>query len=224
MNKNFLLFLAVVVLASLMLIFVTFQLVIPQTSNIFQTGRNLGQVQQKLQILKNKLNDLETLNESELSNRQAVVVKALPTEKNFLLTLGVLVSLANREGLTVESYKSSPGLVLVKEKGRIEYKMTVSGSIEKLKSYLSDVQNSLPLMNPTGKLSIDIKDNTALASVNIETYYFPLPQTLGAIDKPVQKLSADEEKYLNLLISYNSPPESISPLPVIVGRTNPFSF
>lgn len=211
-------------MASLMLIFVTFQLVIPQTSNIFQTGRNLGQVQQKLQILKNKLNDLETLNESELSNRQAVVVKALPTEKNFLLTLGVLVSLANREGLTVESYKSSPGLVLVKEKGRIEYKMTVSGSIEKLKSYLSDVQNSLPLMNPTGKLSIDIKDNTALASVNIETYYFPLPQTLGAIDKPVQKLSADEEKYLNLLISYNSPPESISPLPVIVGRTNPFSF
>lgn len=201
---------------------VTWGFVVPQFNQAMENKKSLDLENEKLVKMKNKLNDLNSLNEFELGQRTRITLKALPNTKNPFEVLSILTKMAEENGLAVNSFNIKPGPMVVTEQGSLIYKLTLLGGVMAIKDFLKELESVLPLMSHSGKTNIEIGVEQATINLSAESYFQPLPKTLGSSDTAVEKLSSDEEKYLTTLSGYKTFPEEIVPPPS--GKANPFSF
>jgi len=85
---------------------------------------------------------------------------------------------------------------------------------------MDKIKTSLPILTVKGLTVDNIQQQTDL---NIQTYYLNFPQTIGAVDTPVQKLTKDEEDSLKKLASYTAISELNIGSETGGGKINPFS-
>jgi len=209
-------------LSLIILAVVTWFFVWPRFNELLETKRNLDQERTKLASLKTKLSDLASLNEFELSQRNKISLQALPAGKNFFDVLAVLSKVASDKGLLVESFRVTPGELSVTEEGKLAYKLTIIGSLDAVGDFLSEIEKTMPLVSPSGKVNLELQDQNSNVEISVESYYLPLPKTLGTVDTPIQKLTAAEEKFLVVVSGFTSLPQET--LPPSGGKANPFAF
>ncbi|MFZ5366311.1 MAG: type 4a pilus biogenesis protein PilO [Patescibacteria group bacterium] len=214
------------VLMGVFLVFLSWFFIIPKTREVFEAKTALSQEKNRLSKLGAKLQDLESLNEFELSERTNLSLKAIPDKKNVIGVMTSLRTQAAEEGLTIESLSVSPGELVSTGSakaslGKLDFKLEIQGSLEKVLGFFKKIQESLPLVS-LKKVKIEFSGENATVELTLESYFLPLPQTLGVIDSPVPKLTSDEEKILTQISKFSYlPPVSFPPG---TGRTNPFSF
>jgi hypothetical protein len=222
-NKS-LLYLAVGVLV----FFLTTSVILPKGREILEARETLQKGEKKLENLKGKLADLTSLNEFELSERNNLLLRALPAQKNPLGEMVTLRSLANELNLTIEEISVAPGEVStpsaeVKEKKLqpINFKIKLASSRTAFFDFLKKMEQSTPLSN-FDQMKISLSGDSVNAEFSLDTFFLNYPETIGSLETPVPKLTADEEKTLEKISSFTYVPAvSFQPSE---GRDNPFSF
>lgn len=208
----------------IVLIILTWSFVNPKINETFEAKKQLESDKGKLLRLQNKLAELEGLNEVELLETTKVSLRAISTEKNFMEALDTIGQVANEKGLAIESFSVNPGELSVSEKGEISYKLTVVGPLDGVSSFMSEINNTLPLISLVGNLSLNISEGESTTiDLQAENYFLPPPKTIGKTDSPVPKLSAAEEKALSSISSFTFFPQESFPS-AGGGKEDPFSF
>ncbi|PIU03589.1 hypothetical protein COT44_02210 [Candidatus Shapirobacteria bacterium CG08_land_8_20_14_0_20_39_18] len=211
-------------LIGLIVILFSYKLVLPKLTTALEIYRQIGVERTRLAILKTKTIDLQNLNEKELQDNNNLALKAVPPQKNVINVISSLDNLANQNGVLIDNLTISSGgkesTVSTQGLNHYEFSLQVIAGIDQINTLMDKIKTSLPILTVKGLTVDNIQQQTDL---NIQTYYLNFPQTIGAVDTPVQKLTKDEEDSLKKLASYTAISELNIGSETGGGKINPFS-
>ncbi|HUS52059.1 MAG TPA: type 4a pilus biogenesis protein PilO [Candidatus Bathyarchaeia archaeon] len=216
-------------IGGLILILTVFFLV-PNISQIIKNRQELAQEKERLASLTQKLADLEGLDEVELSTRADLVLKALPVEKDVPLILTTLSGLGEETGVVLTKISATPGELSTaaaqkkeSKTNSLDFEITISGTLGSITNFLDRLVSTLPVIQ-VNSVSLGADDPEAGVEISLDAYFFPLPETLGAVEKPIVKISTDEEIAYKKIEKVRPPPGGET-LPLVgSGKENLFSF
>ena len=213
--------------------FLTLFVLIPKFQEIMSFLSEGKKQTEKINQLSQKLAGLQTLSEAELFDSASLLLEALPAEKDFGNILRIIRKNASESNLSLESFKSSPGVVStasssLEESGSMKLLITYTTSLSGLKNFLGLLDKSLPIIS-VESLKLTSPVSTVSASMFIEgnmtisSLAKPLPKSLGGIEKPLTKLSSQETDLIEELRSYIRYQSEVAPAgSVVIGKENPF--
>lgn len=211
-------------LIGLVVILFSYKFVLPKLTTALEIYRQIGTERTRLAILKTKTIDLQNSDEKELQNNNDLALKAIPSQKNVINVITSLDNLANQNGVLIDNLTiSSSGkesTISAQGLNHYEFSLQVIAGLDQIKTFMDRIKTSLPILTVRGLTVDNVQQQTDL---NIQTYYLDFPQTIGAIDAPVQKLTQDEEDVLKKLSSYTAISELNTGTETGGGKTNPFS-
>lgn len=225
---------SVIVLIFMFLLTVFF--LVPKIQQIFSLRSESLKQLEKINQLSQKLADLQTLSEAELYDSANFLIEALPANKDFYKVLMVVKKTAADNGLTIESFKISPGIVStasasVSDTGDLKFNLTFTTTFSGLKNFLDSLEKTLPIFS-VENLKLTSPVSTVSASLlvqgtmEVRSPARPLPKNLGGIEKPLVKISNKDRLLIEELKSYNRFQIEVSAEEaaesVIIGKENPF--
>lgn len=205
-----------------------YQILLPKFNQTKKLYASIQKERERLVRLQTKLQDLETLNEYELSEKSQLLLTALPSQKNPAGMMVLVGDLAEDNGLLVEELKVSPGEIATQsgekedEVEEMAFKLNLAGEINQFLNFLKMASESLPLVDLEIK-NFDISGQSFTTEVTLIGYFSGLPETLGKIDAAVPKLSSQEEELLDQFQKFQTY-ETETYEPSVGGKTNPFTF
>jgi hypothetical protein len=214
-----------IVVVAVILISISGTMVGPQVEKI-STGRsNLQKEEVRLKQLQAKYDDLSGLNEFELTERNALTLKAIPESKNVFGAMITIKTIANEKNVTISEIKVDPGDISSESAEKVFtnviFGLKVDGSYTEVIDFIKKTEKALPLM-VLSKFKTVISNEMATAEFSLETPFYPMPKELGKVDTPLAKLTTEEEKLLDELagFTYLEPTSFTSG----EGRADPFSY
>lgn len=207
---------------------VFYQFLLPKFNQVKGLYESNGKARKQKEALQAKIQDLKSLNEYELSEKSELLLLALPAGKDVAGKMSLVSKITEESGLVVESLKISPGEVATqsaekKEVDELVFKLVLNGEINQFIDFLENASELVPLME-ISDIKIELTNNSqATINCTLRSYYADLPASLGKVDSPVPKLTAQEETLLEELRKYRSyETEKFEPMPG--GKANPFTF
>lgn len=208
----------------------------PKFGEILKVKKEIQDQQKQIDGLTAKLNDLKSLSIPELTNSTSLLLGTLPENKDFYRVLSGIKGVFSSEGIIILSYQFNPGLVSSDSSKNVDnssgnsmtIKVSFQTTFDKLKGLISKLEKSLPIVTVD---SIKYNGETAsisgsLSSVDIvvKSYYSPLPRVLGAVDKPLPKITSAKSDLIEKLKLYTDyfVTENFNQGEVVVGKDNPF--
>lgn len=164
--------LIVPIIAIIICFFVFLNFIIPQIQDLFSAREEEEQLRQKISILKENVTFLSNLNDSDLESKIKIVHLALPPEKDFVGILNAITKASNNAGVYVNDYVFRVGELSTisaqpsADTPSIQIKISTTGNIEKNKSFISELNKSLPLAEIT-----DLQMTKNSASLTLIFYY-----------------------------------------------------
>lgn len=209
-------------LASLILITLVIS---PQLFKLISNNEAYGEIIQKSELLEVKANELETVDGKNLKENLDASLIALPAGKDLAETMGLLQSIVSQSGFGLDSIQFGSGAKDDKNTG-FSVRIEVSGTRLLLSTLLSNIESSY---RPMKVESVDILSSRVdgiNGVINISVFYEPIPSSVGNIDAPVPKLSANEQELIDKL-SQMAPvgSTSVQNTPVSIttaGKSDPF--
>jgi Tfp pilus assembly protein PilO len=181
---------------------------IPKIKASLELRQELKLASAKLARLTEKAAALQRLDELELAKRVAVMERVLPSRKD---VGGVLVGLrqaAAKSGVNLLSLNLAPGELATGSGGKLKQ---VAGAMEvevKLTGTIAAVAEWLRLVEAEGVPVMRVKAVSGgqdagswQLKVSLTAEYLPLPESLGAADKPLPGLTPEEEAVYVRLVS-----------------------
>ena len=201
--KEYLLPVGVVIACVLLFIFV----IIPQFQNLLDTQQQAKIESNKLAVLKNNLNLLTNLNESQLDSQLKVVSKVMPPEKDFGGILNGVSLAANKSGVLLADYEFQVGNInkpelIIQSFPSLKIVLTVNGGVADVGKFLEELSKTAPLSEVT-----DIKVNTANSQVTALFYYRPFPPIGFNDTAPINPISPQDVSTINNLSLWNNIPD-----------------
>lgn len=204
----------------------------PKIREVIAIQQKISQERKTLAQLTQKVALLEGLDQNELSTKTDKVLKILPTEKNVPFILQTLRLLSSQTNINLSKLTVSPGSLSTDSAQLnppadlpvLTLDINLDGDKDKIKSFLSSLEFTSPLMR-VKTISFSQKGDSSIAlEMVLETYFLPLPQTLGKPEQPVPNITSQEQSAYQLLTQFKSP-LTASELPVgPAGKENPFVF
>lgn len=223
-------FLALPTLVGLIILVLTLTLLLPRISQILKIRQTLAQEKVRLSKLTQKVADLEGLDEPELSAKADLMISSLPAEKDIPRIFATLKSLGSEAGVTLESIKVAPGeLSTVSAQPRakgppvLSFEISAKGAMEAIKSFLGQVESTIPVMQTTD-VSLTRTEGEVKADISLDTYFLPLPKTLGAVETPLVKITPNEELLYQEIARFTTPLTEGALPSVTTGKEDLFSF
>jgi len=210
-NKIFLI--PVVVL--FLILIASFVILRPKISDIFEGRRELASNRKKLTILTEKLSTLEGLAEVEFTEKVDNVLRVLPAEKDVAKNLFVLKRLILDAGLVFSGMKldevgeistdsAKPKLIKGAILPSLSFNILVIGTQDKVKDFLVSLESVAPLMK-VAQLSItQKKESVPESAILIESFYLPLPKTIGKLETSIIPVNAKEEEVLTKISEFKT--------------------
>lgn len=221
-----------------MVIILTLFFLLPKGREIFELKKKTDLQNAELKALEEKLIDLQTLSEVDIGESSGILVEALPAQKDFYKSLGLLKKLASQNNIILNSFELSPGEIssapatFQSPVSFMAIKFSFTSSFENFRSFLENLENSLPLTQ-IELIKFDLFSATSSAETSLEpwlgemvvkTAFASLPKTLGTIQSPLPKISSKDQELIEKLKTYYLfIPESL-PEESAVGKENPFPF
>lgn len=204
------------ILSGLIIVLVTVFFALPKIRTIASLKDQLGNEKEKLSRLTEKSALLEGFDQHELDKKVTIVETALPSKKAVAEILVTLSSLSIDSGVTLVGFSISPGILVPEEPGELVFQSTFEGPRENLKNFLTKAGKVLPIIKV---ISLGIEQESA--TLKLESYYTPLPKTIGTIDTPLAKISESEEKIYQTIAQFESFERKLPKVPT--GKDDPFS-
>ncbi len=207
----------------------------PKVSGIAKSRRELLAGKKTLASLTQKVAALEGLAEVELSEKVNSVLKVLPVEKDIPRNLFVLKRLALDAGLIFEGMTladvgeiSTAAAEPKLKKGEIlpslSFDILVVGERDKVKNFLSSLKTTAPLMEVKELVISQKKENLPKITILINSFYFPLPKTIGKPEKPIVSIIRAEEEVLLKISEFKSFKDEGEFYFATGLKDNPFAF
>lgn len=217
---KFFLFPTIIVLVTVLL---GFFVIFPQIGNLTSSQDKISEINKKTLVLNEKVKKLERIDENELKDKLAVVLKTLPQESDFANTLGIIQNLAAQYQFIIVNFQTSRGDDKSLKLATYGVSLDLLGPKDLVEGFINSINTNFRLMK-TGRLELNFPQGRDDATVllNVEVFYSVLPTTIGAVDTPISELTNQDEELLQKLSS--SQPtiiEEFFPTGPI-GKPNPF--
>lgn len=226
-------FFPLVVLGLIVLVSVVF--LSPKAVEIIRIQRQISSERKTLAKLTKKIAELEGIDKVELANKVESLVQTLPPEKDVPAVIVTLKTISRDLGVEIIGINVSPGeisseaaQVRTEEKFGLPIlaiKLGLTGEMDKIKAFLDRVEFIAPLMR-IEKISISrTRELKIAANLDLQTFFLPFPQTLGAAETPLSVISQTEESVYQKVSLYQpvASPENLLPV-VQSGKENPFAY
>jgi hypothetical protein len=181
-----------------------FYVITPQVQNIKTLQTQEREEARKLDILKNNLNLLYSLDPQTLDKQLKLASKALPTDKDFIGILSGVAIASSKSNVTLGDYGFQVGEIGKTQTGAkgiptMLLSLTVSGNINSLMNFMNELKKTVPLSEiKTVSLS---GNNTSLSTV---FYYKPLSPVVINDTVPLSPLSNSALDQLNNISNMNN--------------------
>lgn len=209
----------------------------PKLWEIFRLRQSYSTNEKKISQLTKKITVLEGLDQNDLVSKSEPILQILPSLKDVPTVFSKLKGLGSETGATISVVKVEPGELEIatasaKEILSLPFSVIVIADVDKLKSFLTKIESSRPLMI-IENLEVSGKENNLLeAEIKFNTYYLPLPESLGPIETAVTFLTSQEQETYQLAVSRFAageegailPEGGFSLTPASTAKENPFVF
>jgi len=195
----------------------------PKITDIFQMRKNLKEEKEKLTKLTQKEALLESLDEYELTTKTQFLLKILPSQKDVLLPLATLRSLADQLNLRVSSIQVNLSEINSSNQlSSIGFSLKIEGDRESIKEFIGKIRVTYPLMK-IEDLNFSLKGvSESETTLKIKTFFLSLPKEIGKIEDPLSLITPVEEKVYQEVSIFSSPLREEFAPSVPVGKENPF--
>lgn len=211
--------------------FLIFFALIPQFQDLITTFSRRSEAAQKLQILENNLNLLKNTDQADLDSNLAVVLRALPAEKDFESVLTTISSVGNISGVSMGNFEFRVGDLAGTSSGNDAFPslgitLIINDGVAGASRFMTNLAESLPLSEVK---KIDI--NTDSTTLFLVFYYKSLSNVKTSSDVKMVPVSAKQSELLKQLLSWDdsrglapsiSPPDLNSSTGTASGSTAPF--
>lgn len=199
-------------------------IIVPQFEEYQKGQEEINQVQNRLDTLGKKAQDLKDINSQDLDIKLAAAVNAFPPDRDFPGVVGLIQKVASDKALAVTTLQigqtsSNPTQGIPSFLVRFE----VTGKKASVDSMLNALESSARIVKISALDISSRQSDDVVADISIDAFYGPSPSALGSIDAPVAKVSPEEEKILaNLAVVpvVTTSDQNLSLVPR--GRADPF--
>ena len=201
--------------------------IIPQFQIYVDTQAQVKVESKKLLILKNNLNLLSSVNESQMDSQFQIASIALPPNKDFEGILNGISIAANKAGVFMGDYNFQVGdinktALNIKSYPFLQLTLTVNGGIVGVTKFMKELYKTLPLSEVT-----DVTISSATSQVIVVFYYRPFPALGFNSSLPISLVSQEGVNTINDLSKWNNifreQPVNIQPVASSSGiNANPF--
>lgn len=223
------------VLVIIFVVILSVVMLIPNFQKANQLHKNHKDLKSTYSRLEQKDATLSSLDEQYFRDTFPKINNVLPSSKDYYLLFETFDNLQSKTGISISRTDFQLGIVSTNsallnkptEWGAYEMPISfeVTGTIEQLRMFM------LALTDLSGRLitlenaQIDVRAGGSVRAVlNGQTYFYPLPKTIGKVDSPLPELSKESADILTLIdkqqtvIAGGDEQEAIP-----VGRKNLFS-
>lgn len=150
--------------------------VVPQVQSLFTLNDEIAESRNKVTILKNNAQFLNSLNTQKLSDDLQITFDALPSEKDFVGIISAINNSAAISGVELDTYNLAIGELATPSAGLeaffpLSVDVVVNGDEASVTKFLSTTQEALPLSEID---SIQLEDNeqgSIIASIKIIFFF-----------------------------------------------------
>lgn len=165
-------------------------------------------------VLDKKAQKLQSLESSSLLLDFTNLEYILPSKKDVVLIFDSMDRLEAENGVFIGSLSLKPGKLESEGQkidtdetaasgiGTINFSTIVSGPQDGILAFLSNLQTSSPFFK-INSISVNSTKGIIVASLNLSTFYQPLPATLGKIESSLSEMSASQKKALETVNSFH---------------------
>ncbi len=237
-NKDFLLS----VIAIFLSVFLFFQFVLPQISELQVMSEEEKAVKERIEVLNYNFQFFNQMDSQNLDQDLLTASTALPLQKDFAGVLVAVSQAAGAAGVGLDDFSfrvgdlSTPsGVLVVTQIPAIEIELTIRGDIIKAKGFIQKLSQALPLSDV-----VIVQTSGQNSTIAINFYYRPFPPLIKFDDKTKSRdLSLTDKDLLTkltqwrnnaLVVSVNqatpssqlTPTPTLTPTPIIpVGSNTP---
>lgn len=193
-------------------------------AGIFDTRNKIAELKKTNKILSAKKETLNQIDKGDYTRKAKLVILAIPDEPSGLSSIASLRAIATQSGVKLENLKVfQTGTENVGNLGQVSISFQVRGAVQAIISYLEKVENSVPFIQMK-KISLSQTESLSDATLDVNSFWANLPDTLPSLETPIEQLTSSEEELVSRLSTLEqSLGAQASPLPP-EGRTNPFAF
>lgn len=212
------------ILLSLASIIVLSLVIIPQLLSYLDVGNNINSLQNKIGIYEAKAQELDKIDPDLALKSLQTVFLALPKDKEIPQGFLVLQSLISQSGLALDSTKLVDSTT---NSGSFRISISVTGTLESLRSLLINLQNSPRVLRIDGIEAQSLKRGLEMQATIILTMFYDSTQVSTAPDQPLAQLDQKDQTLLDglkrsisKLGDLGAPSATRSAVPL--GKSDPF--
>jgi hypothetical protein len=209
--KEYLLPLVVILVCIGLFIFV----LIPGIQNLFYSQQEAKVEAEKLTMLRNNLNTLNNLSDTQLDSQLQIVASALPPNKDFAGILNAIGVAANNSGVILGDYNFSVGDITNNQSFQpfpsLQLTLTISaGGINSVIKFVSELYKTVPISEVSS-----IRADAMGSQITVLFYYRPFPSLDFSDSQPLAPLSSKNLSIINQLSTWNNAGGNIQPTLVL---------
>lgn len=207
----------VVAISSLILIVFV---ILPQTIKLVTNQGAEEELFNKSQFLEVKAQDLDNLDQEDLSRKVQYVLGVYPADKDFGNIVGIIQSVTSGAGFSIVALNLG-------DQTAQSYNITlqITGPRTLLPLLLSALESAPRLIRLDSlEISSSSSSQGIEADLGLNILYSPAPTTFGTVDSPLPTLSSEDEELLTILASQNPISEEVEEVVDSGprGKANPF--
>lgn len=212
---------SVVTLASLILIvFVIY----PQTVKLISNHRTGEELLGKMRFLEVKAQELESINEEDLTKKLAAALTVFPQDKDFGNVIGLIQNISSRYSFDIVDLSLGQGSEPEKgaETGYL-VKLEAVGPKSALNTLLVGLESAPRLMKVSGvEVSSEKSPDSVNVVITLKVLFSPVPNTLGALHSPLPVVTTKDQEILSRLVNNILTSQTTAVVAPTLGKQNPF--
>ncbi|MCL5019479.1 MAG: hypothetical protein M1426_03235 [Patescibacteria group bacterium] len=181
-----------------------FLVIIPQFQNFLDTQQQVKAESNKLIILKNNLNLLTNMDESQMDSQLQIVSGALSSNKDFEGILNGISVAANKAGVFLGDYEFQVGDITkpslsIQSFPSLQLTLTIYGGVSGVTRFMIELYKTVPLSEIT-----DVKVSSTTSEITALFYYKPFPPLGFNNSAPINPVSQQGLSTIANLSSWNN--------------------
>lgn len=220
LNFRLYIFPGIVALSSLILIIFV---IYPQSNKLITNQRVQQDLAEKSKFLEAKASTLESLDDTDLSNKLEYVLLSYPTDRDFGNIIGLLQTISNQNGFNITTLSVSSGSETPEVAQKYRVRLELLGSENLFPSFITAIESAVRIMKISSiEISPSREGGVISISLEVEVLYAQAPTSFGGADTPLPQLSDEDDKIIAKIATFGIPATSQPTTSQPRGKADPF--
>jgi hypothetical protein len=186
-----------------------FQIIIPQFTNWFSIRKEVAATKERISILKNNIQFMNTIDKPQLASQLQVASTAVPSERDFTLILNSLSEAAVRSAISFDDFNFQVGDVdssknkivdpAYKDLSVIRVSLVAHGQFDNIRRFIQEVGAKLPLSEIAS-----MNGSNGGVAITIQFYQKSFPHISLQDDEPLSDVPLAKKELLRKLSTWQT--------------------